>query len=116
MVMALSGVALLVVGVTPRLWVARELRRQGRSGAVVMRPLLMSPMCFFGLCLLIGSVSAMGAGLFMVAWVSYMTVFLVTGLVRGAWRFPTAVRLIGDPEAWRGNRHAYWESIDGDPK
>jgi hypothetical protein len=73
-------------------------------------------MCLFGLCLLIGSVSAGAAGLVMLTWASYMTVVLVTGLVRGVWRFPTAVRLIGDPEAWRGNRHAYWESHDRERK
>jgi hypothetical protein len=34
---------------------------------------------------------------------------LIIGLGRGVRRLHTAVRLIGDPEAWRGSRRPYWD-------
>ncbi|MEY2404385.1 MAG: hypothetical protein QOD38_1936, partial [Acidimicrobiaceae bacterium] len=116
MAMAAVGLAVLCIGCIPRVFVARVLRRQGRSWSVVTRTFLTSPMCFFGVVLLVGQVNAMAGGFVMIAWGLWAFVVLATGLVRGVWRFPTAVRLIGDPEAWRGNRHAYWESNERNPK
>jgi O-antigen ligase len=112
MVRALGGLAILGIGVVPRIRLVLLLRRHGRPWRVSMRPLYTSLMGWFGLCVLISLVSPLVAGILMLMVASAAMVVLVTGLVRGVWRFPTAVRLIGDPEAWRGNRHPYWESRD----
>jgi hypothetical protein len=66
-------------------------------------------MAWIGLAMVIGSVSPIAGGFVFVGGGAITIGILVIGLIRGAWRFPTAVRLIGDPEAWRGNRHPYWE-------
>ena len=37
-------------------------------------------------------------------------------LVVGAWRIPAAVRLIGDPNAWTGERQPDWARPDEPPR
>jgi len=108
--MALFGAAFLVLGLAPRLVVARHLRRQGQSVRPALRRLYLSATPWIGLIFVVGSVSHLAGGIAMLAFAVVWVTVLVVGRARGIWRLPTAVRLIGDPEAWRGNRQAYWES------
>jgi hypothetical protein len=64
---------------------------------------------WLGLGLVTMSVNALAGGLLMLAFAVGAAAILFTGLIRGAWRLPTAMRLMGDPQAWRGERLPYWD-------
>jgi len=106
---ALVGAVLLVLGVVPRLRLVQVLHRAGRP-RLALRSLYLSPIAWIGLILLMGSISATAGAAVVGAYLLVLAGTVAIGLVRGVWRFPTAVRHIGDPEAWRGNRHPYWDT------
>jgi hypothetical protein len=103
------GVVLIVLGLAPRLWLTRELRRQGWPVRHAWRRILVPATPWLGVSLLIGSVNNVIGGLMMLTLAAFWLTVLVIGLVRGAWRMPTALRLLGDPAAWRGTRRPYWD-------
>src|SRR5207248_11174229 len=74
----------------------------------------LSPMAWLGLILLVSSISRPAGGVVLLAFATVTVAFLAVAFVRGIWRFPTAVRLVGDPDAWRGNRLPYWEKREGE--
>jgi hypothetical protein len=112
MTIVLVGFALLAFGLLPRVLVVRAVRRRGRRAAFLVRPFFLPVSAWFGLVLLLGAVSPVAGGLVMVALVLVAAAYLVAGFMKGAWRFPEAVRLLGNPEAWRGHRKPYWEQRD----
>ncbi|MBV8986236.1 MAG: hypothetical protein JOZ68_12570 [Acidimicrobiia bacterium] len=109
MVIAVFGAVLLAIGVAPRVYTAVYLWRRGESVRPALRRLYVPATAWFGLTLLVGAINHTAGGLVMLVFVAVWGTVLIVGLARGAWRLPTAVRLIGDPEAWRGNRRPYWD-------
>jgi hypothetical protein len=110
--MAIAGVALLALGIGPRVWITRELRRQGQPSRPAWRRVYLSPTAWFGIILIAGAISPVaGAAALAVVmvWAGVVIVELLVHGVRGVWRLPTAVRLIGDPDAWKGIRRPYWD-------
>jgi hypothetical protein len=100
---------MVVVGLAPRLWFARELRRQGLPVRQAWRRIYVPVTPWFGAALFVGAFSDLLGGLMMLVLGLVCVTVLAAGLIRGAWRFPTALRLLGDPDAWRGARRPYWE-------
>ncbi len=78
-----------------------------------MAPVYLSPMVWFGLIVVADAVSPAVAGALIaivMLWAIVGGVELLVSGVRGAWRVPTAIRLMGDPDAWKGIRRPYWAS------
>ena len=106
MASVIFGCLLLAVGVALRISIAVHLRHKGESIRPAFKRLYVPATPWVGLILVVLAVSHLLAKILVLG--AFLPV-LVIGLVRGIWRVPTAVRFIGDPEAWRGKRRAYWD-------
>jgi hypothetical protein len=109
-VAALVGVALLTLDVAFRLWLVRQLGRDRQAVRKVWRSLYLSPLAWIGLIALTSSINPLAGGAVMAFWIVATAITVIVSFIRGVWRFPTAYRLLGEPEAWKGHRRAYWES------
>jgi hypothetical protein len=112
MVAAVIGATLVAVDIGGRIWLSRALKREGRPPRLAWTRVYISPFLWLGLVMLSGAIGGpVGAAIFAVTLCCALVfaVWLIVGGVRGAWRLPEAVRLIGDPKAWEGARRASWD-------
>lgn len=109
---ALLGLLMIAMGVffaRRHVAVARRLRAHGWPRRRAWFNVYMSPGIFIGLVLFLGAIWMPAAEVVFATGALLLIAWLVESAVRGAWRLPTAIRLTGDPAAWRGERRAYWQ-------
>lgn len=97
--MVITGVALLALSAGFSAWVARWLRREGRSTAPAWKMFARSATTWSGLILLTTAINAIAGGVLILAAVG----FGLLQIVRGVREFPRVWRRIGDPVAWRSD-------------